>query len=157
MLLILILSFLKPDKTAKMIRNGAAVACVLSLLAQIAAIICNSAVVTDTSYASFSMGFGGIACFAVQLVLVFISSKMLKKGVEPVYREFDPKRKELLKKVKAGEVDLDELSLPIFESEEEYNARMKEFEQAMEEEAEAELEAKLDEEAKAREEEANTK
>lgn len=157
MLLILILSFLKPDKTAKMIRNGAAVACVLSLLAQIAAIICNSAVVTDTSYASFSMGFGGIACFAVHLVLAFISSKMLKKGVEPVYREFDPKRKELLKKVKSGEVDLDELSLPIFESEEEYNARMKEFEQAMEEEAEAELEAKLDEEAKAREEEANTK
>ncbi|MCR5207269.1 MAG: hypothetical protein K6C14_02180, partial [Eubacterium sp.] len=88
-------------------------------------------------------------------ILVIVNVKMLKKGVEPIYREFDPKRKELLKKVKNGEVDLDDLTLPVFESEEERENRMKEFQQAMEEEAAAELEAKLDADAKARE-EANT-
>ena len=84
-----------------------------------------------------------------------INAKMIKKGIEPVYREYDPKRKELLKKVKNGEVDLDDLSLPVFESEEEYETRIKEFQQAMEEEAAAELEAETEAAAKAKE-EANT-
>ena len=154
---IYLLSFLRPDKTAKMLRNGSVVACVLALSAQIAAFVCNSAIVADTPYAQFSVGFGGFACFALHLILIFINVKMLRKGVEPVYREFDPKRKELLKKVKAGEVNLDDLSLPIFESEEEYATRMKEFQQAMEEEAEAELEAKIQAKAKKEEEEASAK
>ena len=156
-LLILILSFIKPDKTAKMLRNASVAACVISAAAQIAVFVCNSSVVADTSYALFDIGFGALACLVIHLVLIFINARMIKKGVEPTYREFDPKRKELLKKVKKGEVDLDDLSLPIFESEEEYKTRMKEFEQAMEEEAAAELEAEFENEAKAREEEANTK
>lgn len=157
MFVIYLLSFLRPDKTAKMLRNCSVAACVLALGAQIAAFVCNSAIVADTPYAQFSVGFGGFACFALHLILVFINVKMLRKGVEPIYREFDPKRKELLKKVKAGEVNLDDLSLPIFESEEEYEARMKEFQQAMEEEAEAELEAKIQAKAKKEEEEASAK
>jgi len=154
---IYLLSFLRPDKTTKILRNGSVVACVLALCAQIAAFVCNSAIVADTPYAQFSVGFGGFACFALHLILVLINVKMLRKGVEPIYREFDPKRKELLKKVKAGEVNLDDLSLPIFESEEEYATRMKEFQQAMEEEAEAELEAKIQAKAKKEEEEASAK
>ncbi len=156
-LVVLILSFLKPDKTAKILRNASVAACIVSVAAQIAVFVCNSAVVTDTSYASFDIGFGAAACLVIHLALVFINARMIKKGVEPTYREFDPKRKELLKKVKSGEVNLDDLSLPIFESEEEYKTRMKEFEQAMEEEAAAELENELENEARAREEEANTK
>ena len=147
-----LLSFLKPDKTAKILRNLSIVACVVSLGAQIASIVCKTAVVDDVPYAAFAFGFGGIACFALHLILVVINAKMLKKGVEPVYREYDPKRKELLKKVKSGEVDLDDLTLPVFESEEEYETRIKEFQQAMEEEAAAELEAELQAAAKAKEE-----
>lgn len=156
MFVIYLLSFLKPDKMTKMLRNASVAACMLSLGAQIAAVVCQSAVVPAASYTVFTIGFGGIACFALHLILVFINVKMLKKGVEPVYREFDPKRKELRKKIKAGEVDLDDLPLPIYESEEEYETRMKEFKQAMEEEAAAALEAQLGAEAKAKEEEANT-
>ena len=156
-LLIYLLSFFKPDKTAKMLRNASVVACVLSLAAQAATIICAVSVVKAAPYAAFSFGFGGVACFVLHLILVFINTKMLKKGVEPVYREFDPKRKELLKKIKSGEVDLDDLPLPVFESEEEHATRMKEFRQAMEEETAAELEAQLEKEAKAREEEANSR
>lgn len=134
---IYLLSFLSPDKTAKMLRNVSVIGCAVSLLAQAAPIICKLAVVPETPYASFAFGFGGAVCFALHLILVIINVKMLKKGVEPVYREYDPKRKELLKKVKSGEVNLDDLPLPVFESEEEREARLKEFEQAMEEEANA--------------------
>ena len=157
MLVIYLLSFLSPEKMTKALRNGSIVACVLSAGAQIAAIVCKAGIVPSSEYASFALGFGGIACFALHLILVIINVKMLKKGVEPVYREFDPKRKELKKKIKKGEVNLDDLPLPIFESEEEHEARMKEFQQAMEEEAAAELEAKSQAEARAREEEANAK
>jgi len=155
MLVIYLLSFLSPDKLSKALRNASVVACVLALGAQITAIVCKVAVVPDAACTSFTWGFGGLACFALHLVLVFINGAMLKKGVEPVYREFDPKRKELRKKIKAGEVDLDDLPLPIFESEEEYETRMKEFQQAMEEEMAAEMEAQFAAEAKAKEEEAN--
>ena len=152
MLCVYLLSFLKPDKTTKMLRIISIIGCIFSAVAQIAAVVCKTAVVTDTNNAAFALGFGGAACFALHLILVIINSRMLKKGVEPVYREFDPKRKELLKKVKKGEVDLDDLDLPVFESEEEYETRMKEVQQAMEEEAAEELEAELQAAAKAEEE-----
>ncbi len=151
MLVIFLLGFLQPDKTTRMLRNTAIIACVLSIGAQIAAVVCKMAVVPPAPYAVFTFGFGGLACLALHLIFVFVNVKMLKKGVEPVYREFDPKRKELRKKIKAGEVDLDDLPLPIYESEEEYETRMKEFQQAMEEEAAAALEAQFAAEAKAKE------
>ena len=56
---------------------------------------------------------------------------MLKKGIEPVYKENDLKRKELLGRVRAGEVDLDSLPLPVFESEEEHAARLNALEEAL--------------------------
>lgn len=151
-LVIYLLSFLKPEPMTKLLRNGSIVAAVLCIGAQIAAIVCKTSVVPALPFSEFSFGFGGLACFALHLILVFINVKMLKKGVEPVYREFDPKRKEMKKKIKAGEVDIDDLPLPVFESEEEYETRMKEFQQAMEDEAAEELETQLQEKAKAEEE-----
>ena len=150
-----LLSFLKPDKTAKIMQILSVIACFFAAGAQIAAPVCKAALIPSAQYVAFSVGFGGVACAALHFALVVINAKMLKKGIEPVYREYDPKRKELLKKVKSGEVDLDDLTLPVFESEEEHEQRMKEFQQAMEEEAAEELEAKLGAAAKA-EEEANT-
>ena len=61
---------------------------------------------------------------------------LAKNGIEPTYSENDIKRKELLKKVRAGEVDLDSLPLPIFESEEEHEERMKALEEALKAEEE---------------------
>lgn len=147
-----ILGFLSPDKTTKALKIVSIIACAFSLLAQAAVIVCKTAVVPAQPFYKFALGFGGVACFALHLILVIINFLMLKKGVEPVYREFDPKRKELLKKVKKGEVDLDDLPLPVFESEEEYEMRMKEFQNAMEEEAAEELQSEINEAAKAREE-----
>jgi ABC-type transport system involved in multi-copper enzyme maturation permease subunit len=152
MLAVYFLSFLKPDKTAKILKIISIIACIVSLAAQAAAIVCKTVIVPQAPYASFAIGFGGAACFVLHLILVIINAKMIKKGVEPVYREFDPKRKELLKKVKKGEVNLDDLSLPVFESQEEYEMRIKEFQQAMEEESAAELEAQAEAYARAEEE-----
>ena len=156
MLLIFLLGFLQPDKSTKLLRNASVAACVMAVGAQIASLLCQTVVVHATSYASYKLGFGGLACFALHLILVFLNAKMLKKGVEPVYREFDPKRKELRKKIKAGEVNIDDLPLPIYESREEHETRMKEFREAMQEEAAAEMEAHYAAEAKAREEEAQS-
>lgn len=136
-----LLSFLSPDKTTKAMRNISVCACILSLGAQAAALICKTSLVDAAPNYEFALGFGGLACFVLHFVLVFINMKMLKKGVEPVYREYDPRRRELLKKVKKGEIDLDDLPLPVFESEEERENRLKEFQHAMEEEDKEEQEA----------------
>lgn len=144
MFLVYLLGFLSPEKSAKALRNISVIACIISALAQISAPVCKMLVFRECAYASFSAGFGALVCAALHFVLVIINVKMLKKGISPVYREFDPKRKELLAKVKKGEVDLDSLPLPVFESEEEYQTRMNEFKHAMEEEAAEELKAALE-------------
>ena len=68
--------------------------------------------------------------------MYWLNSTLLKKGIEPTYREFDPKRKELLKKVRTGEVNLDDLPIPIFESESEHEERLKALEEALKAEEE---------------------
>ena len=61
---------------------------------------------------------------------------MLEKGIEPEYKENDVKRRDMLRKVRAGEVDLDSLPLPVFESEDEREERMKALEEALKAEME---------------------
>ena len=61
---------------------------------------------------------------------------MLKAGIEPEYKENDIKRKALLKKVRAGEVELDSLPLPVFESEEERAERIQALKEALQAEEE---------------------
>ncbi len=116
-------------------RNLALVGAVVALLAQITSVVMKLTT-PDTALASVSYGFGGAAAAAVFLVLFFLNIALLKKGIEPVYREYDPRRLELLKKVRAGEVDLDSLPLPVFESEEEHEERMKALQQALQAEGE---------------------
>ena len=61
---------------------------------------------------------------------------MLKKGIEPAYRENDIKRRELLRKVCRGEIDLDSLPLPVLESEQEREERLKALNEALKAEEE---------------------
>ena len=68
--------------------------------------------------------------------MFFINRLMLKKGIEPEFRENDMKRRDLLKQVRAGKVDLDSLPLPVFESEEERAERLKALEEALKAEEE---------------------
>ena len=150
-----VLGIFKPDRSAKKMKNISVVVCVISVIAQISAFICKAFIVHESPNNTFIIGFGATANLLMHLLFIFVNIKMLKKGVEPAYREFDPKRRELLKKVKKGEVDLDDLTLPIFESEEEYEMRMREFRHAMEDEGDEMPESEAAEEHK--EEEATVK
>ena len=125
-----LLSFLNLTKGTKIMRNLALVGACVALAGQIASLVVNAAV-PDTSAASVSFGFGGLAACVMFLVLFFVNRTMLKKGIEPVYRENDLKRKELLKQVRKGEVNLDDLPLPVFENEQERQERLKALEEAL--------------------------
>ena len=135
MFVMYLLSFFDLKKSTKRMRNLALVGAAVALLAQIASVVMKL-ITPDTAIASVSFGFGGAGACAVFLVVFFLNRALLKKGIEPVYREYDPRRLELLKKVRAGEVDLDSLPLPVFESEEEHEERMKALQQALQAEGE---------------------
>ena len=134
-LLFYLLSFTDPDKCTKSLRNLTFVGFWVALAAQGASCLM-LAVTHDTTVASFRPGFGGAAVAVLFLVLFFLNRALLKKGITPTYREYDLKRKALLKQVRAGEVDLDSLPLPVFESEEEHEERMKALHQALQAEGE---------------------
>ena len=124
------IGFLNLTKTTKFMKNMSLIGAAIALATQIAVIVLKVSV-HGSKFAAMSLGFGALAAFAVFVLMFIINSALLKKGIEPTYREFDPKRKELLKKVRAGEVDLDSLTLPVFESEEEREERVKALEEAL--------------------------
>ena len=125
--LCLVLSFLNIQKTARIMR-GFSVA---------GAIFCMCAAATSI-YIPFAMGKGGflagstgVGAFGCLLVFIFIfmlNHLVIKKNLQPDIKEVDLLRVEMKKKVKSGEVSLDELSLPIYESEEEKAKRLEEEE-----------------------------
>ena len=131
----LIVGFLNLTKSAKFMRNTALAGVILCVIGEIATLVVmlNTA---GTETATVSFGFGALVAAAMFAVVYFLNRAMLKQGIEPVYKENDIKRKELLIKVRAGEVDLDSLPLPIFESEEEHEERMKQLEEALKAEEE---------------------
>jgi hypothetical protein len=126
-LVIYLLSFFNLKRSTKMMKTCAFVGFIAGLLAQIGAVAAKL-ITPDSPLASVSLGFGGLLCAALFLVQFLLNRAILKKGIEPAYREYDPKRRDLLKQVRAGLVDLDELPLPVFESKEEHEARMKALE-----------------------------
>ncbi len=126
----LILGFLNLTKGAKFMKNIALVGAAICVIGQIVTVITASGA-AETKAASASFGFGALAAAAMFMVVFFANRIMLKKGIEPTYKENDVKRRELLLKVRAGDVDLDSLPLPVFESEEEHEERMKHLEEAL--------------------------
>ena len=126
----LLLGFLNLTRSTKFMCTVSVIGAAIALLSQIAELVLWRVVGAD-SMTNPTLGFGALAAMAMFLVVLIINRALLKKGIEPQYREFDPKRRELLKKVRAGEVDLDSLPLPIFESEEEREERMHALEEAL--------------------------
>ena len=130
LVVVLLLGFLNLTKCAKIMQYTALAGAVVSLLGQIAAVISLSRF-NDTATSKAAVGFGALTAMAMFIAVFFLNRTMLGKGIEPEYRENDLKRRELLKKVRAGEVDLDSLPLPIFESDEEREERMRALEEAL--------------------------
>ena len=130
-----ILSFLNLTKSAKFMKNAALIGAIISAVGQIAVVVIKFTT-AENETAAVSLGFGALAAFAMFAILFLLNRAMLKKGIEPKYKENDIKRREMLKKVRAGEVDLDSLPLPVFESDDEREERMKALEEALKAEEE---------------------
>ncbi|MCR5522465.1 MAG: hypothetical protein K6F64_02355 [Clostridia bacterium] len=129
------LGFLNLTSAAKFMKNASLVGAAAALAGQIAVIIMKMTF-SDAAGSGFSPGFGAIVSAVLFAVIYYINRSLLKKGIEPEYRENDLKRKEMLKKVRKGEINLDDLPVPIFESEEEHKERMKALEEALKAEEE---------------------
>lgn len=107
-----ILSFINITKTAKAMRNISLTGAVFSIASIVSAIlVANGSPVAELSC---GFGFGGIVCMAFFLVMFGINYLILKKDIQPEIRELDIKRVELYRKVKAKEISLDDLPLPVF-------------------------------------------
>ena len=136
-LVVYLLSFLKLEKLTGIIKNISLISAIVALFGQVAVLVMEYVKpLPETPAAEFSVGWGGFAAAAVWLALYIINKIMLKKGIEPVYRENDIKRRELLKQYRAGKLDLDSLPLPILESEEERAERIRLLEEALKAEEE---------------------
>ncbi len=127
--------FLKLTEAAKFMKNAALAGAIIALIGQIVIIVLKFTFAAGAG-SSFSFGFGALAAAALFVVIFVINRALLKKGIEPEYRENDLKRKELLKKVRKGEVNLDDLPVPVFESEKEREERIKALEEALKAEEE---------------------
>lgn len=129
-LAVYIIGFINLTKSAKAMKNISLAGVFAGVAAQTASIIIKFTA-DKSEIASVYFGFGGLAAAAVFFALFAVNRAMLKNGIEPEYRENDIKRREVLKKVRAGEISLDDLPLPVFESEEEREERMKALGEAL--------------------------
>ena len=131
----LLLGFLNLTSSTKFMMKASLAGMIVCVVGQITAAVMKFTT-PDSAVANVALGFGALASCAVFLAMFLLNRSMLKKGVEPVYKENDVKRRDMLKKVRAGEVDLDDLPLPVFESEEEHEERLKALEEALKAEEE---------------------
>lgn len=83
------------------------------------------------AYMSFGIGFGALAAAVMFGVSFFINHRIYKNDLPLKLREFDLERKETLRKIKNGEIDFDDLPLPVFETEEEKEKRLRELEEIL--------------------------
>ena len=126
----LLLGFLNLTNSAKFMRGVSLTGVFVAAAAQIVSLVLGAAT-PSSALSSVTIGFGASAAAAVFLVLFLLNRALLRNGIEPQYRENDVRRKALLRQVRKGEVDLDDLPLPVMESEEEHAERMRALEEAL--------------------------
>ena len=121
-----LLSFINLKKCNKILMalSGVAIAfdCVTMVLMVMAVIASQSYTMINASF-----GIGGIIALVAFGIFAFINLKMYKKNAQIPVKEVDLKRIEIAKKVKSGEIKLEDLPMPIFETEEEKQARINAF------------------------------
>ena len=122
----LLLSFINIKKSAAIMRGFSVAGFVFSLMAAAASF----ALVQNTAgtFIDGRFGIGTFFCAAIFVVIFVLNHLVIKKNIQPDIKEVDVKRVELRKKLKAGEITLDELPLPVFETEEEKAKRLEEEE-----------------------------
>lgn len=128
-----LLGFLNIKKAAKVMTVVSAVAIALSIVTAAAMFVVKSRAGGITGV---STGFGAFVAAGVNAAYMIINRKIYKMDIALKVHENDFERKALLKKVRAGEVSLDDLTLPVFETEEERKARFEALAKALKDEEE---------------------
>jgi len=112
----LILSFINIKKGAKVMR-------VLAISGAVLCVICGGlSFILPSVFGGFLVaksGVGAIVCSLVFVMIFILNHLIIKKNIAPEIDELDIKRVEMRKKVKRGEVNIDDLSLPVFVSSDE--------------------------------------
>ena len=129
MTVIELLNFINIKKNAKTMGIISIIGIALCIAFYIAGFVVNSAALP--SYLSFRLGFGALAAAVMFAVNAFINFKIYKSDIQLNVHEHDFDRKETLKKIKNGEIDFDDLTLPVFETAEEKEKRLQELEELL--------------------------
>lgn len=120
----LVLSFVNIQKTAKIMRGFSVAGAFLSIIAAVVSFML-PLFMAKGGFLLGETGFGAFACLLVFILIFVLNHLVIKKNIQPCIKDVDLKRVEMRKKVKAGEVSLADLPLPVFESKEEKEARLK--------------------------------
>ena len=120
----LLLSFINIQKSAKIMRGLSLAGSMLCVGAFVVSAFLPS-VMNEIGFIEGETGVGALVCLAVLIFIFILNHLVIKKNIQPEIKEVDIKRVELNKKVKKGEVSLDDLPLPVFETEEEKAERLK--------------------------------
>ncbi len=116
-----ILSFLNIKKSAKIMNRFSVCGIVFSVLSFAAALFLKS---NSAKLIGVSLGFGPLAAVLAFAFVLILNMLILKKNISPDIKSVDLMRVEMRKKVNNGEISLDELTLPVFESDEEKEKRL---------------------------------
>ena len=125
----LLLSFINVQKSARAMRGLSFVGSILCVGAFVVSAFLPS-VMNEIGFIEGKTGVGALVCLAVLIFIFILNHLVIKKNIQPQVKEVDLKRVELNKKVKKGESSLDDLPLPVFETEEEKQERLKKEEES---------------------------
>lgn len=125
----LLLSFINIQKSARAMRGLSFVGSILCVGAFVVSALIPS-VMSEIGFIEGKTGVGALVCLAVLIFIFILNHLVIKKNIQPQVKEVDLKRVELNKKVKKGEASLDDLPLPVFETEEEKEERLKKEEES---------------------------
>ena len=125
----LLLSFINVQKSARAMRGLSFAGSILCVGAFVVSVLLPS-VMSEIGFIEGKAGVGALVCLAVLIFIFILNHLVIKKNIQPQVKEVDLKRVELNKKVKKGEASLDDLPLPVFETEEEKQERLKKEEES---------------------------
>ncbi|MCQ2463107.1 MAG: hypothetical protein MJ177_06850 [Clostridia bacterium] len=123
------ISMKNPGKLSALVAAFSAVGICVGVFSVVVMIkLCSAAAASGAVNAKAGFGsYAAIAGFAVMLVLNIV---MCLKGIDVKYKPGDLYRADISKKIKKGEITVEQLPLPVFETEEEKKERLEELAQA---------------------------
>lgn len=122
----LLLSFINIRKSAKAACGFSVAGMVFSLAGAVMSFVMPK--IAEGTFIQAKPFIGAFFCVAIFSCIFALNMLVINKNIMPDIKDVDLKRVELRKRIKAGEITLDELPLPVFETEEEKAKRLEEEE-----------------------------